>query len=104
MTLLLALPEYAAAKKTALPENSGMCLSCHSTKGLTKVFGNNEKMSVFVSAAELGNSVHSALECNDCHQQISMSSHPGRAFNSRSAFALAQPVQIAIRTISLWPN
>ncbi|RPI38197.1 MAG: hypothetical protein EHM54_01035 [Nitrospiraceae bacterium] len=88
MTLLLALPEYAAAKKTPLPENSGMCLSCHSTKGLTKVFGNNEKMSVFVSAAELGNSVHSALKCNDCHQKISMSTHPGRAFNSRSAFAL----------------
>ncbi len=88
LTLLLALPEYAIAKKAELSEEAGMCLSCHATKGMDMVFGNNEKMSVFVNAGELGNSVHSALGCNDCHQQISMSTHPGRSFNSRSAFAL----------------
>jgi hypothetical protein len=86
LTLLLALPEYAVAKKTALSEDSQMCLSCHATRGMEMVFGNKEKMSVFVSADEFGNSVHGALGCNSCHQQISMSTHPGQAFSSRSAF------------------
>lgn len=88
LTLLLALPGYAVAKKAPLSEDSGMCLACHATKGLEKVFGNKEKMSVFVNADELGNSVHSVLGCDDCHQNVSMSTHPGRSFNSRSAFAL----------------
>ena len=88
LTLLMALPQYASANKTPLSENSGVCLSCHATKGMTKVFGNNEKMSVFVNATELVRSVHSALDCSDCHQQISLTAHPGQAFDSRRAFAL----------------
>lgn len=88
LTLLLALPEYAVAKKTPLSEDAAMCLSCHATKGMEMVFGNKEKMSVFVNAEEFGNSVHGSLGCTDCHQKISMSDHPGQTVLSRSAFAL----------------
>src|SRR5574340_1001096 len=78
LTLLLALPEYAVAKKTPLSEDAAMCLSCHGTKGMEMVFTNKEKMSVFVNADEFGSSVHSALGCAACHQNISMSDHPGQ--------------------------
>ncbi|MEW6108829.1 MAG: hypothetical protein AB1632_06655 [Nitrospirota bacterium] len=88
MTLLLALPGYASAKKGTVLDNSPMCMTCHSSQGLTKVFKNNEKLSVFVNADDFKNTVHSFLNCTDCHQKISMATHPGRTFDSRSAFTL----------------
>lgn len=88
ITLILALPEYAIAKKAAILENSEMCMACHGSKGVEKIFGNKEKMSVFVKANDFTNTVHSMLNCTDCHQKISMESHPGRSFDSKSAFLL----------------
>ncbi|GAB4483406.1 MAG: cytochrome c3 family protein [Thermodesulfovibrionales bacterium] len=88
MTVLLALPEIASAKKSPAPNTSGMCVTCHTSKGVVKTFSNREKMSVAVNLAELRGSVHASLGCNDCHQKISMSSHPGRTFDSRRAFAI----------------
>lgn len=87
MTILLALPELALAKKASAPDRTGMCLTCHSSKDLAKVFGNGERMSVFVNGGSLRASVHAGLSCNDCHQKISMASHPGRGFASRDEFA-----------------
>jgi hypothetical protein len=88
MTLLVALPEIAQAKKTAIVENAPMCMTCHSSHGLVKVFKNSEKLSVIVKASDFTGSVHNMLNCTDCHQNISMASHPGRVFDSRKAFAL----------------
>lgn len=88
MTLLLALPEYANAKKPPVLESADMCMACHSTRDMAKIFRNNEKLSVFVNEDDFKSTVHGFLSCTDCHQKISMESHPGRAFDSRSAFAL----------------
>jgi predicted CXXCH cytochrome family protein len=91
MTLLLALPELAAAKKTDILENSSMCMGCHSSKDFTKTFKSKEKMSVFVNENDFKSTVHRFLSCTDCHMNISMDSHPGSAdaYESRNAFVLA---------------
>jgi mono/diheme cytochrome c family protein/Fe2+ or Zn2+ uptake regulation protein len=88
LTLLVALPGLANAKKAAIVENAPMCMSCHSSQGLVKVFKNKEKLSVFVNAPDFRNTAHSFLNCTDCHKKISMATHPGRVFDSKSAFAL----------------
>ncbi len=86
MTVILALPELASAKKAA-PERTTMCMTCHSSKGLSKIFRNNERRSVYVNAAEISGSAHAGLSCNDCHQKITMASHPGREFASSADFS-----------------
>lgn len=88
LTLLFALPEYAIAKKADILENSGMCMACHSSKELTKIFKNKEKMSVYVKEDDFNKTVHGFLSCTDCHPKISMETHPGRDFDSKSAFIL----------------
>ncbi|HSB30933.1 MAG TPA: multiheme c-type cytochrome [Candidatus Sulfobium mesophilum] len=90
MTLMLALPELASAKKTDILENSSACMSCHSSQEFTKTFRNKEKMSVFVSAKDFKSSVHRFLSCSDCHMNISLESHPGSAaaYESKDAFAI----------------
>src|SRR5512139_1013085 len=90
MTLMLALPELASAKKTDILENSSACMSCHSSQEFTKTFRNKEKMSVFVNAKDFKSSVHRFLSCSDCHMNISLESHPGSAaaYESKDAFAV----------------
>ena len=91
MTLLLALPELASAKKTDILENSSMCMGCHSSPDFTKTFKNKEKMSVFVNEKDFKSTVHRFLSCTDCHQGISLDNHPGsaEAYDNKNAFALA---------------
>jgi len=67
-------------------EDSGICLSCHGTKGQSMTFKNKEQMSLYVSAGDLQKSVHKAQFCTACHTDISMDSHPGRKFESRKDF------------------
>lgn len=88
MTLMVVVPQNAFAKKTSVTESSPMCMTCHSSRGLSKVFRNSEKISVHLNAEDFRNSVHEFLKCNDCHMKISMATHPGRPFDSRKAFAL----------------
>jgi hypothetical protein len=90
LTLLLALPEFATAKKPDILENGGACMGCHESRDLTKTFGNGEKLALFVSAKDFNGTVHSFLNCTDCHQKVSLDSHPGAtAYPSRSAFVLS---------------
>ncbi len=90
MTLLLALPELAVAKKAEIVDNSGACMTCHSSREFSKTFKNREKMSVFVNADDFKGTVHAFLNCTDCHQKVSLSAHPGRSsYDSREAFILA---------------
>jgi len=90
MTLLLAIPEYASAKKAPVIESGEVCMGCHSMKGVDKVFKNKEKVSVFVNADDFKDTVHGFLSCDSCHTKISLDTHPGTAsvFESKSAFAL----------------
>lgn len=91
MTLLLALPELASAKKTDILENSSMCMGCHSSPDFTKTFKSKEKMSVLVNEKDFKSTVHRFLSCTDCHQSISLDNHPGSAdaYGSKNAFVLA---------------
>ncbi len=90
MTLLLALPELAVAKKAEIVDNAGACMSCHSSREFSKTFKNKEKMSVFVNADDFKGTVHAFLSCTDCHQKVSLNAHPGRSsYDSREAFLLA---------------
>lgn len=90
MTLLLAIPEYASAKKAPVIESAEICMGCHAMKGVDKVFKNKEKVSVFVNADDFKDTVHGFLSCDSCHTKISLDTHPGNAsvFESRNAFAL----------------
>jgi predicted CXXCH cytochrome family protein len=91
MTLLLALPEFASAKKAPLIESAEVCMSCHSVKGMDKKFRNTEKMSVYVDLNEFSGSAHSSLSCDGCHAGISPDTHPGDAktYDSKRAFVLS---------------
>jgi hypothetical protein len=90
MTLLVALPGLASAKKADLPESSAICMGCHSSPDFTKTFKNKEKMSLFVNEKDFKGSVHSFLGCTDCHGKISPDTHPGSSgvYDGRAAFTL----------------
>ncbi len=83
----LVFPGVSGAKKLPVLENAGACIACHDSKDLALSFKNGEKMSVFVSSNDFSKTVHSALSCTDCHQKVSLDSHPGRVIESRGAFA-----------------
>jgi predicted CXXCH cytochrome family protein len=91
MTLLVALPELASAKKTDILENSAVCMGCHSSHDFTKTFRNKEKMTVFVNENDFKSSVHRFLSCTDCHGKISLDTHPGNSgmYEDRAAFTVA---------------
>lgn len=88
MTLLLALPEYASAKKVPVVDSAGQCMACHSSHEFTAKFRNGERLSVFVDEKDFTTSVHRLLKCTDCHKKISLDAHPGRVLESRTAFML----------------
>jgi len=86
ISLILAIPASAGAKKLPLFENAGACMGCHSSREADKVFKDKERISVFVSENDFKNTVHGALNCTDCHPKVSLETHPGRVFESKSAF------------------
>jgi predicted CXXCH cytochrome family protein len=91
MTLLLALPELASAKKTPLMESAEVCMGCHSVRSMEKKFRNKEKLNLFVDLGEFSGTVHSSMTCDSCHTGISPDTHPGDAktFDSKKAFLLS---------------
>jgi aryl carrier-like protein len=86
-TCVLSFPPHADARKIPVVENAGACFGCHSSGEVVKVFKDKDKMSVFVAEDDFKYTVHSALSCTDCHQKVSLETHPGRVIESRSAFA-----------------
>ena len=86
LLFLFSLTAPAIAEKGGISEDAALCLACHGSEGLFMVFKDNEKMSVTVHYSNLMKSVHRSLKCTDCHQDISMQSHPGKKYNSKLAF------------------
>ena len=76
-----------AAAKTGVKENQ-YCLTCHRNR-ITMSLKNGEPLSVYVDDAAIKNSVHSGLQCTECHTAFSKSSHPMRSFNSRRDYTVA---------------
>ena len=60
---------------TAAPLDDRDCLACHSDKTLTQTNGAGRNISLFVDAAAIKNSAHSALGCAECHDDLT-SDHP----------------------------
>ncbi len=84
---VLVLPGLSAAAKLPVIENAGACMGCHDSREAAVVFKNKEKMSVFVTESDFRNTVHGPLNCTDCHQQVSLETHPGRVIERKGAFA-----------------
>lgn len=64
------------------------CLSCHS-KGIEIKFLNNEKLSIKFNMQEFKNSVHSEINCTECHFGFSQEYHPIRYFKNRRNLSVA---------------
>ncbi len=66
------------------------CLDCHSKKGLTINLDDGSLMDISVDTEQLKLSVHSNLQCIDCHSDITLSDgkHPERRFRSRENFKI----------------
>ncbi len=66
------------------------CIDCHSKKGGTINFDDSSLMDVSVDTEQLKLSVHSNLQCPDCHSDITLSDgkHPERRFRSREHFKI----------------
>ncbi|TAN43180.1 MAG: hypothetical protein EPN25_01675 [Nitrospirae bacterium] len=83
---LLLSPGVSEAARVPLLENAGACLVCHYSKDMKLVFTDKDKMPVTVSERDFAQTVHSKLNCADCHQGASPEKHPGKAVASRAAF------------------
>lgn len=84
----LVFPGVSGAMRPPVLENAGACMACHASKDLAMVFKNKEKISIFVAENDFRRTVHVALNCTECHQDVSLETHPGkRVADSRSAFA-----------------
>jgi len=55
--------------------DSSKCLTCHRDENLSKKDKQGNKISLFVSEAELKKSVHGDIACTDCHTRILDDSH-----------------------------
>jgi hypothetical protein len=71
--LLAALLSFPAAATVAdlngtTPDSDSKCLKCHS-RGLKKSLQDEAKLSLQVTAADFQESVHSEIDCTNCHQE-----------------------------------
>ncbi|MGC2062707.1 MAG: hypothetical protein WA610_06995 [Thermodesulfovibrionales bacterium] len=81
-----ALLQMAEAAPPQIISKADTCMGCHATRDSVMNFGNKEKMSVFVDPNEFSKTVHATLQCTDCHQKVSLDTHPGRAIENKKAF------------------
>lgn len=76
-----------AAPPAQQPDNS-QCLTCHQQEGKTLEFPNGEALSIVVSPAMFGGSVHTKLACQTCHTNIANYPHPDNSAASISEYRL----------------
>jgi hypothetical protein len=91
-TMCLGCHSYAplATPQAALSGNA-YCLSCHGQPGLSMTLGDGEKLSLYIDANVLNNSVHgNKLLCTDCHTSISGFPHPSLTATSTREFSISQ--------------
>jgi predicted CXXCH cytochrome family protein len=62
------------------------CLQCHAKEGIQITFENKKSFSVYVDLQALRTSVHSFLECSECHAGFSVDQHPQKRFKSIQQF------------------
>ncbi|MFZ0391574.1 MAG: cytochrome b/b6 domain-containing protein [Calditrichia bacterium] len=64
LTLLLLLPVLVLAQSTE------DCMMCHSDPDLTGLDRNEVEVSMYVDTEHFEQSIHSGMECVDCHQEL----------------------------------
>ncbi len=70
--------QVAQAQSPQLPANDDECLSCHSQPDLSMTLQNGDKLSLYISADALAQSVHTTvgIGCQSCHPTLSGYPHP----------------------------
>jgi predicted CXXCH cytochrome family protein len=74
------------ASEKDLSVETKFCLQCHTKSGIDITFENNESFSVYVDPQSFKTSVHSFLQCSECHTGFSVDNHPKRRFKSLEQF------------------
>ncbi|MEW6675534.1 MAG: cytochrome c3 family protein [Nitrospirota bacterium] len=69
--VFMIFPVYASAAKGVLSDEAQMCLSCHSSKEMTKQLENKEILSLYINGDKFADSVHNVMGCTGCHIGIS---------------------------------
>jgi len=85
----ILFPVYAATVHGALSDQAKVCLTCHSSRGITKTLENKEILSLFIDKEEFAKSVHKNIDCNDCHTGY-MAAHVSKkkAIKSRKEYSV----------------
>jgi predicted CXXCH cytochrome family protein len=74
------------AASTELAAKTRKCLECHARQGIIKTFENNEYVEGYINEEQFKMSVHSFLDCAECHTEFSGEKHPNRRFRSKEQF------------------
>lgn len=89
LIMLALLPRTVhASGAPALGEASQACLSCHATPGMVKTFKDQSTVDLHVDESHFQDSVHSFLDCNGCHSDVSLDNHPSAQYASKQQFLL----------------
>ena len=88
---LSLLGSQAHAQKGELSKETKACLACHDKQGQQKDLANGEKLSLHISTQAFVDSMHNAIECEDCHSNIDLKSHGKEktVIKSRREFTLS---------------
>lgn len=88
---LLARPAAPVAA-ASLPQDGGLnnaaCLGCHSAPDQTIQLPSGETLAISIDPEKFGGSVHSGLNCNTCHTDITAFPHPEKTTEGARDYAL----------------
>ncbi len=65
--VLMIFPAYTHAAKGTLTDEAKVCLTCHASRGISKILENKEVLSLYIKKDEFVNSVHNNIGCSGCH-------------------------------------
>ena len=63
----LLFPVYDNTAHGAISDHAKVCLTCHSSRGMTKTLENKEILPLFIDKEKFSQSVHSSVDCSGCH-------------------------------------
>ncbi len=88
IVFMLIFIRQTMAEDIIFSDEGQRCLECHSKHGIVKKFENGESTEAFVDADKFKTSVHSSLNCSDCHTDFYADNHPQRRFRSKEQYKI----------------
>jgi predicted CXXCH cytochrome family protein len=67
LILFMIFTIYTNTAQSALTDEAKICLTCHSSKGISKTLENKEILSLYIEKDDFAKSVHNSIGCNGCH-------------------------------------